>query len=78
MAKPKLKTVKIEVPIEVGDKEAFEAWCTKNQTAMSEEVRRRISRCIREGKKILAEQQRRSLKFRPSANDNFRENSGSR
>ncbi|NJR50641.1 MAG: hypothetical protein HC780_14795 [Leptolyngbyaceae cyanobacterium CSU_1_3] len=57
MAKPKLKTVKIEVPIEAGDKEAFEAWCTKNQTAMSEEVRRRISRCIREGKKILAEQQ---------------------
>jgi antitoxin component of RelBE/YafQ-DinJ toxin-antitoxin module len=57
MARHRIKTTKIELLIEDDQKQAFEAWCDQNNTTMSDAIRKKISRCISEGKKILAAQE---------------------
>jgi hypothetical protein len=47
------KNVYIQVVINPDDRIAFDAWCNKNHTTMSEIIRSSIAPYVAEGKKIL-------------------------
>jgi hypothetical protein len=55
MPKRKLgrKNVYIQVVVNPDDRAAFDAWCEKNNTTMSEIIRQQIAVYVTEGKKIL-------------------------